>query len=35
MAAEGMSNAGVSQGTQGTVQLQCVVVELSQVFMLG
>lgn len=35
VAAEGMSNAGVSQGTQGTVQLQCVVVELSQVFILG
>lgn len=34
VAAEGVSNAGVSQGTEGTVQLQSVVMELSQVFML-
>lgn len=34
VAAEGVSNAGVSQGTEGTVQLQCVVVEFFQVFML-
>lgn len=34
MAAEGVSYAGVSQRTEGTVQLQCVVVELPQVFML-
>lgn len=34
VAAEGVSNAGVSQGTEGTVQLEGVVVELSKVFML-
>ena len=34
VAAEGVSHSGVSQGTEGAVQLQGVVVELSQVFML-
>lgn len=34
VAAEGVSNAGVPQGTEGTVQLQGVVVELSKVFVL-
>lgn len=34
MAAEGVSYAGVPQSTKGAVQLQCVVVELPQVFIL-
>jgi len=34
VAAEGVSNARVSQRTEGTVQLQSVVVELSQAFKL-
>lgn len=35
VAAQGMSHTGVSQGTEGTVELQGVVVELPQVLMLG
>lgn len=35
MAAEGVSNAGVSQRAQGAVQHQGVVVELPQVFVFG
>lgn len=34
VAAEGVSDAGVSQSAEGTVQLQRVVVELPQVFKL-
>ena len=35
VAAEGVSYTSVSQGTESTVQLQRVVVELPQVFKLG
>lgn len=35
VAAEGVSDAGVSQRAEGAVQLQRVVVELPQVFKLG
>lgn len=34
VAAEGMGHSGVSQGTEGAVELQRVVVELPQVFIL-
>lgn len=35
VAAEGVSHTGVSQGAEGTVELQRVVVKLPEVFQLG